>query len=343
IDEAETSMWRARDVIGEMMDFAGNFPKTPITTIDLNDVVARVITGMEPDLPESIETELILHEPMPPITGRTMQLHRVITNIAINAVDSLRGRSGRVTVGLSLSKVSRAEQDRCLTGFCKAITGDAIKLEIRDNGPGMDVEAAEKAFDPFFSSKGVTRGLGLSGALGVARRFPMGLTFDSTPGVGTSFCLYFQPADTDASGHVKTPMERASSLGTILVLDDQSEVLATVAKLVRTLGFAVIEASSGEDAIEVAKASRRIDAALIDVVMPGMDGWTTLQNLREALPGLPAAMMTGYSDASLTKQRAIDLDLDLEVLQKPFNREALEQAISNLVKGIALSARVGAE
>lgn len=329
---AEESIWRARDVVGELTEFAGNAPKTAPVLIGLNDIVSREVAALSEHLSEGIQIQTSLAEDIPLILGHSTQIHRMLSNLLINANDAMRGTGGVLKVRTAITKIAEEERRRCLTDYSRHLTDTAVVLEVTDSGPGMDAEAVERVFDPYFSTKGVSRGLGLSGVLGVARRLPAGLTFTSQLGAGSKFRLYFKPEsvlpplkDETRSSDRETNQNHSKC---ILVVDDQPDVLRTTSRVVASLGYDAIEALAGEDAVKLCENSRAFDAAIIDVSMPGIDGWETLKRLKQASDELPVLMMTGYdqSDPSCMPSRYSRV----EILSKPFDRCTLRRALEQL-------------
>lgn len=326
---AEQSMWRARDVVGDLLDFAGNTSKVPPASIVLNDIIQQAVSNLQADLDDNIRIETDLDPELPSILGRNSQLHQIISNLAINAVDAMSGLEGIIRIKTSVAPISAGERARCLTGNARNLPASAVLLEISDDGRGMDAEDAERMFDPFFSTKGVARGLGLSGVLGIARRLPAGLTFSSKEAEGTTFRLYFKPEITLANGgqsNISGEKEISQeSKKRVLVVDDQHDVRRTVVMLLNSLGYEPHEAASGEEALRVAEKLPNLWAAVVDVVMPGLDGWETLEALHQVQPSMPAIMVSGYNQSQANRNRGEASGVT--VLTKPFSRETLKVAL----------------
>ena len=339
---AEENMWRARDVISDLMDFAGNLPKSSAKPVALNDVIERAFALLMVDRENTCRLELDLDADLPHILGQPGQFHQIVTNIALNAFDAMTGIQGTLKVRTAQVSDLDTAPGKCLTGNTGNLDTPCIMLEMSDNGEGMTPETAERVFDPFFSTKSDGRGLGLAGVLGIARRLGAGLTLSSRPGVGTTIRLYFPPAPADSAkllpgNSAPQKATKPASKGVVLVVDDEADVLATISKQLEKLGYTAIEASSGEQALEIARDHQGIDAAVVDVMMPGIDGWETLQKLRDMRGDLPAVMMSGYNQADADWKG--DTAVPTKTLIKPFRMDHLGSCLKNL---LALQSKISA-
>ena len=343
---AEDSMWRARDVVGELMDFAGNTPRCVPQPLNLNTVVENAVTQVQgkgrgaqgPTITVDLAPDLA------PMTGRAGQMAQIMTSLLANAREATRHHAdgGHLHIRTANAPVPVTELGKCLTGHAANLAEGAILLEISDNGHGMDPETAQKVFDPFFSTRDQGRGLGLAGVLGIARRMKASLILDSAPNIGTTLRLFFpahssppKPAEADppsSPAPVKTP-----NLGTLLVVDDEAAVLDTVTRQLKHLGYDTLTASSGTAALEWIdgwlKKPNHLDGAVIDVAMPGLDGWQTLQALRDRLPSLPAVIVSGYNQSDAAAK--LPDQTPTEVLIKPFALEELRQALESVLRNKA--------
>jgi CheY-like chemotaxis protein len=155
----------------------------------------------------------------------------------------------------------------------------------------MHKDTADRAVEPFFTTKAVGKGtgLGLSQVYGMMQQSEGDLTIESKEGEGTRITLYFPVA---GGGEAEQP---SSDTETVLIVDDQAEVLDMTAELFRTLGFEVLTASSGEDALEVLQRTPRVDLLLSDVIMAGMSGVELAKQARQARPSLKIILVSGYT------------------------------------------------
>lgn len=342
LKNAEGSMWRARDVIADIMDFAGNHENAALERTSLGEVIASAINEFKPRLRAQSSISAEIPPGLPDILGRRVQIFQIMTNLIANGLDALDDASHhKVNITARQVQITPSEVEKCLTGQCAKLPKKAIRIDLQDTGKGMDRAKAERIFDPFFSTKGVSRGLGLSSVLGIARRLQIGLTFETSPGVGTTFHLYFAPFDVAKSPTEKDTAQvpripsNPSSNKIALVVDDEKSVRRVVSQILSLRGYKVLTASSGEEAIAVAQSQERIDALIVDVVMPGLDGFETLSALRKTNPDLPAVIVSGFSERGLA--RSFPADERVKFLVKPFGAKALRGAIDNVLAVAQLS------
>jgi signal transduction histidine kinase/CheY-like chemotaxis protein len=234
-------------------------------------------------------------------------LHQILSNLILNARDAIP-KEGVIGVRV-----------RCKEEF--------VFLEVQDDGAGMSPEAAERAFEPYFTTKalGQGTGLGLSTVRGVVQELGGTLTLESTLGQGTCVRVALPKRELAVKGQGKSALASLAPLNlVVLIVEDRPEVLKAVELLVKRLGCRAICAQNLEEAVACV-AQEPVDLVLSDVMMPGGSGPEVIQRLRQDKPELPALLMSGY-----TGQVEADLG-DTTVLQKPFSKLELREAIEGLL------------
>ena len=207
--------------------------------------------------------------------------------------------------------------------------GDYLELSVADTGTGMEPEVMKRAFDPFFSTKGVGKGtgLGLSQVFGFARRMGGTVRMDSRPGQGTTVRLYLRRVDESAP-RAGTPAAAAAArpvlTGPVLVVDDDANVREVIVGLLEDLGFETLNAADGPAGLAVVRTSP--PALLVaDFAMPGMNGARLAREARTLAPGLPVVFVTGYADTDAIEEAA---GHEAVILRKPFQPEELLSAMA---------------
>lgn len=268
------------------------------------------------------------------------QVESAIVNLAVNARDAMPN-GGRLLIETSNAPVDAAMSSR-LDGLPP---GDYVRLSVIDTGTGMSDSVRERAFEPFFTTKeqGRGTGLGLSMIYGFAKQSGGLATIDSTQGQGTTVSIYlprhgFEPvqlADSDGEG-------AATGQGqVILAVEDDGRVRKLTVTRLTQLGYTVLPASSGAEALEVLASNTSVDLVFSDIVMPGgMSGYELRSKVRELYPHIPVLLTSGYAEELAGGQ--VTVDEDLKILRKPYRMADLAAAIEDALKQGVSSARSSA-
>lgn len=272
--------------------------------LNINSVINNVIELVRRQTGDGIEVKLDLAEDLFNMRGAEEQLVRVIQNLYQNAIDAM-GDTGTLMI-----KTENVYLERSPKNLGPAGSGEYVKLSIIDTGHGIPVEIKDKIFDPFFTTTdGPTRrrgaGLGLSVVHGVVEDHKGHIELDSEVGVGTMFSIYF-PAERQQPDHEKEKETQVGGTETIVVVDDDQMQINVLTKILERLGYSVLAATSGEEAlsiIEQCKAEGALPSLVIlDMVMGnGIDGAETFQRLHEINPLQKAVFISGYAESSRVK------------------------------------------
>jgi CheY-like chemotaxis protein len=210
--------------------------------------------------------------------------------------------------------------------------GDYVMISVADTGAGMSEDVRRRAFEPFFTTKEVHKGtgLGLSMIYGFAQQSGGTVTIDSEIGNGTTVQIYLPRAPQRGSDLEKADEESRLDAGPpsrILVVDDNSAVRTITAILLRTFGHEVIEAASGQDALDLLGRDREFDLLIVDLAMPNMPGDEFATRARDVIPDAPTLFVTGYAEPGWVRQRP-----EGEILKKPFRRVQLAGKLRYLLR-----------
>ena len=253
------------------------------------------------------------------------QLEQVVLNLVVNARDAMP-RGGKIMI-----ETDNVELDEVYcTEHPEVEPGPHIMIAISDTGTGMDQDVLNKIFEPFFSTKepGKGTGLGLSTVYGIVQESSGHIWVYSEIGSGTSFKIYFPwsdiPATTTKSSQVV--IEIPSGTESILVVEDEPGVRASVTKSLRRTGYDVLEAESGKEALMIMdRHAQKVDLLLTDVVMPDMGGYELIKKLEESDRSTKVILMSGYTHHAVFEQGL--LDSGIKFLQKPFTLNGLNQTV----------------
>jgi signal transduction histidine kinase/DNA-binding response OmpR family regulator len=266
-------------------------------------------------------------EPARPVLGEAAALREILVNLLFNATDAFP-TGGRITVG-----VRELEP-----GTAPGIAGAAVELRVEDTGVGIPDDVKWRIFEPFFTTKGAQgSGLGLSMVRKVADAHQATLTVESAPGHGTTFRLRFPPAPaTDQPPPVEDVPADASEAGippaTIVLVDDQPDVLETMGMLLRRDGHDVRAFHDPRAAVEALQATRP-DVVITDLGMPGLSGWDVARLAHKRWPDLPVILLTGWGGSigpAQLRERGI-----LAALAKPAEVPALRRALAQALRPAA--------
>ena len=284
---------RGATLTGQLLAFSRRQPLLP-RAADLNALVNGLRDLVQSAVGSRIKLQFRLQPDLCAALIDLAQIELVVLNLAINARDAMP-QGGVLTIETNLVELPVPATADGLT------PGPWVALTVRDTGIGMEPEVAAKAFEPFFTTKstGPGSGLGLSQVHGVAHQLGGGAWIDSAPGQGTAVHVYLPRATTGAVRSPEPPVratDDAVSAACVLVVDDDHAVRATTAALLAEMGYHVLEAGSGGEALEVLEEEQPIHVLLTDVVMPGMTGPELARLARQRFPNLAVVFITGYSD-----------------------------------------------
>ena len=291
--------------------------------LQLQDVdVNHVITTMEPVLRRSLseghEMQLRLGEATGLMRADARQLEQVLLNLILNARDAMP-EGGLLAIETRAVDVSA---ERPIEGE-QIARGRYVALVVTDTGQGMSPATLERAFEPFFSTKGVGQGtgLGLSVVHGIVSQIGGHIRVESSPGNGTRFTLYFpRSAPSFASDTASPRAALPSGNGRVLVLaEDDPDVRAMAGRALREVGYDVHEVSNGREALTLLRShAGAVDLVITDIGMPEMDGHELGRRMRDAWPSLPILYMSGYGDVEPAGP----------LLHKPFAPDTLVQWVN---------------
>ncbi|WP_394443083.1 histidine kinase famiy protein (plasmid) [Sphingobium naphthae] len=293
--------------------------------INLNDLIHEFGDLIDNTVGAQIRLVTALERRLPDVLIDPSHLEMALLNVLINARDAMP-QGGTVTISTQLWKLNGNAAAHQLP------EGDYVVLTIADEGAGMSEEVRRRATEPFFTTKGQDRGTGLGLAMvhGFVQQSLGRLELESAPGEGTQVRMLF-PVATQESQRPSRPAMRqvqgradAHGTETILLVEDSDDVRALAAEVLGALGYHVVLARSGEEALEM-QATETIDLLFTDIVMPGgMSGLELVERFASIAPGVPVLMTTGYNEdlvADIPRGTALD------VIGKPYRREELADRV----------------
>ncbi len=325
---------RGSDLTSRLLSFSRRQPLAPKTLV-IPEILAGMHELLGQTLIETIEVQVEQTDDIWQAEADPNQLENALLNLALNARDAMPD-GGIITISASNIHVD----SRMARRFEEVTPGDYVMLSVEDNGTGMTEDEISRAFEPFFTTKDIGKGtgLGLSMVYGFARQSGGFVEIDSTLGLGTAMRLYLpritNADDVDVIGGMtatdEAPDDTALEGGTILLVEDDTDVRESLAAQLDTLGYQVIEAKDGVNALAVLAGGAQIDLLFTDVVMPGgLSGLELARQVSQLRPMLKVLFTTGYSEEALSDAGL--LDDGAVVLHKPYTKAILANAISRVL------------
>jgi len=331
VKEIEKAAQRAADLCHQMLSYSGKNVLVQ-TRINLWLMVDENVKMLTSAIKKNVGIELDLTYAVPEINGDSAQIQQVVMNLIINAAEAIGDNNG--TLKILLKKIVIAD-DHAETDFLgnPIMPGSYACLEVTDSGSGMDAETQKRIFEPFFTTKFTGRGLGLSAVLGIIKSHEGALQLLSTPGIGTTFKVYFPSYDKTNIVETKLaarPVPLTTVRGTILLVDDEESIRIIGSALLKAIGFSVITATNGREALEICREQGSvIDLVLLDLLMPVMGGFEAYRKLRKIDPSIPVVICSGCSAEEI--QEDIDSDKYAAVIQKPYGPDQLRTTLMKLL------------
>ena len=334
LDNLITAAHRAADLSRLMLAYSGK-GRFEIKQVNLTELVEEMLQLLQASISKKavIQRELMPVDQHPVTAGDAAQLRQVVMNLITNASDALEDNDGVITVRTHVEDCGAHFFDDTYLGEALP-AGRYVVLEVADNGSGIDTRVCSRIFDPFFTTKFIGRGLGLSAVLGIVRAHHGAIQIDSHVGKGTTFRVFLPLASTPVTLEEAVSDRALPSVaghGVILVVDDEAIVLDVAKRMLEYLGFTVLTARDGIEALQVEKQHHgAIQAVVLDLAMPHMNGEEVYQRLRDIDPELFIVISSGYAEIEITErfQTAIDRQERVAFIPKPYELASLSQVLA---------------
>ncbi len=333
LSEIENTSLRAADLCKQMLAYAG---KGRLAVEPLN--ISLLVREMSQMLEVSISRKAIIRykfqKDIPAIEADATQIRQVIMNLIINASEAIKDKDGVISVSTGSVFCDSSYMSGSYL-YEQLPEGDYVYLEISDTGSGMDKATQMKIFDPFFTTKFAGRGLGLAAVLGIVRGHKGFLKLYSETEKGTNFKVFF-PALKNTAEEISRDVNKVKNwqgTGTVLLVDDDQAVMDVTGPMLKKLGFRVLNAMNGQEALQILSSRQsqeekeNIVCIIMDMTMPHMDGEETFRELRKLTINIPVILSSGYSEQEVIErftgkglagflQKPYKLGNLIEILQK---------------------------
>ncbi len=332
LEQIEIACQRAAELNNLLLAYAGK-GRFFLETVDLSQLAVEMSKLLAASLPRKPQVLGQFAAGLPLVKGDPTQLRQVLMNLVINAAESLPENSGVIRLSTGQVGLGADELAGLLLGN-DLPPGSYVYFEVCDTGSGMTEEIRSRIFDPFFTTKNDGRGLGLAAVLGIVRGHRGALQVHSEPGSGTLVRALFpacpEPASNDAAVIARQPLAGAAA-GTILVVDDEEAIRNSARFLLESLGFTVLTAGDGIEALAAFQARPvEISAVLVDLTMPRLSGADTIRELRTLRPDVPIIVTSGHLQNETFQQ--LQNSGPIGFIQKPYRGSELRTTLLELLQ-----------
>jgi len=335
IPQIETAANRAADLCRQMLAYAGKSQSIQ-SEVNVWELVNEMVKMLRSTITKNVSITSNISRNIPLITADASQIRQIVMNLIINASEAIGEAQGEIGVSLTMNSVKASPVQKDHLG--KVIpAGGYLFLEITDDGSGMDEVTSQRIFEPFYTTKFTGRGLGMSAILGIITAHKGALQLFTQPNKGTTFKVYLPiPASESTAAEATEQNAQDSpwqSTGTVLLAEDEVQVSMVAKAMLEALGFTVIEASNGKEALDLyQKHAADIALVVTDVGMPIMDGYELFRQLKILNPYLPIIISSGFGDTVVTSRIAREDIAGL--VSKPFSLVQLREVLKSVVESI---------
>ncbi len=331
LSRAKLAAERAARVSHQMLVYLGQ-ASSELEPCFLSELCRPSLQG---PLPGNVRLETALPSPGPIVNADAAQIQQVLGNLITNAWEALGDVPGTIGLGLRVCSAEEIPGTHRFPINWQARDLEYACLEVKDSGCGMAAADIEKAFDPFFTTKFTGRGLGLPVVLGIVQSHGGVVSVESRPGEGSVFRVHL-PICAAAEAPMPVAQAQRAELvcsGTLLLVDDDRFLLECTGAMIERMGFTLLTAKDGVEAVEVFRRHRdQIRCVITDLTMPRMDGWETLTALRQLEPSLPVILASGYDKSQV--MAGAHPHRPQVFLGKPFSLRQLQEALTQVLQGV---------
>jgi PAS domain S-box-containing protein len=326
---------RGAELTQRLLAFSRRQTLRPVE-INCNELVDSMRKLLRRTLREDVEIKMDLDPDIAPAFADPAQLESAILNLGLNAQDAMAD-GGRLTITTSGASLD----DHYQTLHPEVRPGEYVLIAITDSGEGMSQAVLDRAFEPFFTTKEVGKGsgLGLSMVYGFVKQSNGHVAIYSEPLLGTTVRMYL-PVHAAKTPTVRPPRRAFENQGpadgaeTVLVVEDDPFVRSYAVRCLQSLGYAVVAATDGSDALDKLRADVHIDVLFTDIVMPGgINGWELASRAQQIRPALPVLLTSGYALETLIKHGRANRES--HILTKPYRKMDLARRLRELLAGAA--------
>ncbi len=326
IKPVKETAYRMADLTDQLLDYASGTDYKP-KNISIIDFLKDTLPLLKQTIKSGITIHTDMPEKLPQIGGDLSKLQMALSAILSNSSEAIE-KTGNIWITCRETTLTPPD----LKKIPDIREGRYIEFSIRDDGKGMDKKTSSRMFEPFFTTKFYGSGLGMSAVYGIIKKHGGAIIVESAVNKGTCIKIYFRPVEKGPE--ITEPINKRLSKGTgnVLLIEDEPVVMDVNQAILEKLGFTVLKAKTGQEALDIAESfNGEIALTLLDVLLPDMDGVTVYSQLAEKRPGIRVIVCSGYSSDG-PAQMIIDAGA-MGFIQKPFSfnvlSEKIREALSN--------------
>lgn len=333
LTDAMQATRKASEISHLMLTYLGKTPGKR-DVLDLADACRLNLPLLRAAIPKRVVLEADLPSPGPVISANADQVQQILNNLVTNAWEAMGDGAGAIHLTVKTVSSVNIVAEHCRPVLWQPQGQDYACLEVTDTGDGIAPKDIEQLFDPFFSTKFIGRGLGLPVVLGIVRSYDGCVTAGSMPSRGSVFRVFLPVCaqDVPPTPDHASPAPKYDANGMVLVVEDEQFVRKVTVMMLARMGFKVLEAKDGVEAIKVFRQHLdEVRCVLCDLSMPRMNGWDTIAALRALRPDLPVILASGYDEASVMV--GDHSERPQIFLGKPYTQKELGDALGRALEG----------
>ncbi|MFZ5571818.1 MAG: PAS domain-containing protein [Thermodesulfobacteriota bacterium] len=333
LTQAMQAAQKAASICSSLLTYLGQTTSTQ-EALDLSDVCSRSLPVIQVAIPKNIALETDFPVPGPVIYANANNIRQILSNLITNSWEAIGNNPGSIHLAVNVTPAADIPALNRFPIDWQPQDQPYVFLEVMDNGCGIAPKDIPYLFDPFFSSKFTGRGLGLPVTLGIVRTHNGAVAVDSEIGRGSIFRIYFPMSGEKINKpfRPKSTIPECKGDGTVLLVEDEEVQRQLTTNMLVRLGFTVLIAKDGVDAIEIFRRNRhRIRFVISDLVMPNMNGWETMAALSKLSPDIKVILASGCDEDFVMKNARLGQDFQV-FLQKPFVFADLTAAVQQLLE-----------
>jgi signal transduction histidine kinase/CheY-like chemotaxis protein len=324
LDSMESTIGKAVELTRQMLAYSGK-GRFVVEPLDLNRHVREISHLLSVSISKRVRLDYDLASELPAIEADSAQLQQVVMNLVTNASEAIGDADGVIAIATGCREIDAKEAETAFAGQDLA-PGRYVTLRVSDTGCGMKPDVQARIFDPFFSTKGSGRGLGLSAMLGILRGHSAGIEIRTVPGGGSDFRVHFRASLAEAPGSAwaASGAPKTHFQGKVLLVDDEADLRASFAGMLEHLGFQVVAVRDGFEALERFRPGE-FALVLMDLTMPRVDGKEAFLQMQARDPGVKVVLASGYSEMEAIEPMVGSRPAGF--IQKPFSLQELTAAL----------------